>query len=352
MPIPNSYVVFACPASNVTAYPDCKDDSAPPDPPATAPSTSTSYINTLAPSYRTSRLNSRSRPRAPSITDPDTALSSPPKKIYKRKDYDFSFQGIPIFEFSSLSSLHITVPNPRDPATTANTRDPNLNDHTFAILSIDNLGSWYTSDSSGPCTLTEYQTRLANWESEIENLSREERKEDDRMYRDRSTEVPHARVGKWWDMFYEEVYKEEARWRRIRECMSRGKCRVVIRWVEAEQSASPNAGGSGSGYGGVRKKQKMSPNLSFSSDEAEGSGDSDFSDWAGVGLGLDFNVGAGQSGSGRANGNGIGNNGAGSRNDGKKAKDRLSVRRTSGVVGQARVTRNGSRRKSGLGRYS
>ena len=172
------------------------------------------------------------------------------------------------------------------------------------------------------------------------------------MYRDRSTEVPHARVGKWWDMFYEEVYKEEARWRRIRECMSRGKCRVVIRWVEAEQSASPNAGGSGSGYGGVRKKQKMSPNLSFSSDEAEGSGDSDFSDWAGVGLGLDFNVGAGQSGSGRANGNGIGNNGAGSRNDGKKAKDRLSVRKTSGVVGQARVTRNGSRRKSGLGRYS
>ena len=144
-------------------------------------------------------------------------------------------------------------------------------------------------------------------------------------------------------MFYEEVYKEEGRWRRIRECMSRGKCRVVIRWVEAENEGSPNASGSGSGYGGARKKQKMSPNLSFSSDEADGSGESDFSDGAGVGLGLDFNVGAGQSGSGS------GNNGIGNRNDGKKGKDRLSSRRTSGVAGQARVTRNGSRRKSGLG---
>ncbi|KAK0103715.1 hypothetical protein ONS95_005722 [Cadophora gregata] len=342
MPVPTSYVVFACPASNVTAYPDCKDDHAPPDPPAT------SYIRTLAPSYRTSQLNSRSRPRDPSPSEPDTT-PSPPKRIYKRKDYDFSFQGTPLFEFFSLSSPHFTVPSP-NPTTphslTTTINDPN--DHAFAILSIDNIGSWYATDASGPCTLAEYQTRVQDWEAEIENLSREERKDDDRKYRDRSTEVPHARVGKWWDVFYEGVYKEESRWRRIRESMSRGKCRIVIRWVDAEGEGSPN----GNGYGQVaRKKLKMSPNLGGSGDEGDGSGDSDFGDGGGIGLGLSFNTGAGhgqsQNGSGKADGNN--NGGTTTRADSKKIKERLSGRRTSGGAGQSRATRSGARRKSGLG---
>ncbi|KAH7397606.1 hypothetical protein BKA64DRAFT_753169 [Cadophora sp. MPI-SDFR-AT-0126] len=367
MPIPTSYVVFACPASNITAYPDCKDDAAPADLSPTSTVPSIPYIHNLPPSYRLSNSNpySRSRPRAPSTTESDTSPSQP-KKIYKRKDYDFSFQGTPLFEFSSLSSPHITAPihNPQNPHNPHHPHNPSTpNEHTFTILSIDSLGSWYPTDSSGPCTLLEYQSRLQAWEFDIENLSREERKDDDRKYRDRSAEVPHARVGKWWDMFYEDVYREESRWRRVRECMSRGKCRIVVRWVESENESSPNAnaygggGGSGSGSGqGARKKQKMSLNLGSGSDDAEGSGDSDrdFSDGAGIGLGLTFKSGHDQgcndNGSGKANGNvTTTGNGTRTRTDGKKIKDRLSGRRSSGAAGQTRATRNGSRRKSGLG---
>ncbi|KAH6713515.1 hypothetical protein BKA61DRAFT_457145, partial [Leptodontidium sp. MPI-SDFR-AT-0119] len=211
MPIPTSYVVFACPASNVTEYPDCKDDSAPPD----LPAPSTSSMHPLNPSHNRTRTS-----------PPSTA-----KKIYKRKDYDFSFQGVPIFEFNQASTFH----------TPGRER--------FEILSIDNLGSWYPTDASGLCDLPEWQARLSAWEEEVDTLGREERKEDDRAYRDRGLEDPHARRGVWWEMFYQAVYREERKWRRVRECMSRGKCRIVVRWVENGDSGMSDGAGGGIGLG-------------------------------------------------------------------------------------------------------
>ncbi|KAH7346813.1 hypothetical protein BKA65DRAFT_585886 [Rhexocercosporidium sp. MPI-PUGE-AT-0058] len=311
MPIPTSYVVFACPASNVTEYPDCKDDSAPPDP----QSPSTSYIYSLAPSYRSS--NSNAHPLYSSNSNTRTRSTSSAKKFYKRKDYDFSFQGTPLFEFSS-ATLFSTPSQPR-----------------HEILSIDALGSWYPSDSFGLCDLAEYQARLRAWDDEVENLSREERKEDDRAYRDRSAEEPHARKGVWWEKFYEGVYREEGRWRRIRECMSRGKCRIVVRWVESEMSP-PSL--SGSTFQARNRSKKTSPNLGFSSDDADG--DSDMSEGAGDALGLGLGIGLGV----RLNGN------SGNRGDGKKIKERLAGRRA--VSGPARVTRSEARRRSGLGVFS
>ncbi|KAG4427821.1 hypothetical protein IFR05_016695, partial [Cadophora sp. M221] len=307
MPIPTSYVVFACPASNVTEYPDCKDDSAPPDPPAP----STSYTHSLAPSYLNSASNSRTRTSPPSTA----------KKIYKRKDYDFSFQGVPIFEFNQSSTF----------------RTPNR--PLFNILSIENLGSWYPSDASGFCELPEYQARLRAWDEEVDALSREERKADDRAYRDRGLEDPHAKRGVWWEMFYQEVYREERRWRRVRECMSRGKCRIVVRWVESESSLSPSLGQKGKSNGSrSRKRNKTSPNLGFSSDDAEG--DEDMSDDAGMDLGLGLGIGLGV----RLNGN------SANRGDGKKIKERLAGRRV--ASGPARVTRSEARRRSSLGVFS
>ncbi|KAH9217041.1 hypothetical protein DL95DRAFT_444927 [Leptodontidium sp. 2 PMI_412] len=295
MPIPTSYVVFACPASNVTEYPDCKDDSAPPD----LPAPSTSSMHPLNPSHNRTRTS-----------PPSTA-----KKIYKRKDYDFSFQGVPIFEFNQASTFH----------TPGRER--------FEILSIDNLGSWYPTDASGLCDLPEWQARLSAWEEEVDTLGREERKEDDRAYRDRGLEDPHARRGVWWEMFYQAVYREERKWRRVRECMSRGKCRIVVRWVESESSPPLNQNGNRN-----RKKNKTSPNLGFSSDDADG--DSDMSDGAGGGIGLGLGIGLGV----RMNGN------SANRGDGKKIKERLAGRRA--VSGPARVTRSEARRRSGLGVFS
>ncbi|KUJ15154.1 uncharacterized protein LY89DRAFT_735289 [Mollisia scopiformis] len=50
--------------------------------------------------------------------------------------------------------------------------------------------------------------------------------------RDRTKEFPSPYYGTWWKIFYEGIYADEARWRRIREAMGRGACRVVVRWED------------------------------------------------------------------------------------------------------------------------
>ncbi|CZT07591.1 uncharacterized protein RAG0_12998 [Rhynchosporium agropyri] len=314
MPIPTSYVVFACPASNVTEYPDCKDDSAPCEPRFTAQTRS--HIQGMAPSYLTSHPH-------PYPRHTRTASSSPTvKKIYKRKDYDFSFQGIPLFEFSSSTFSTSTFSLLNVPTRA-----------TFEILSIDNLGSWYPSDRSGLCSMNEYQTRERAWIEEMDSIGKEERKLEERAGREREKEDPHARLGMWWEKFYQGVYREEGRWRRVKEAMSRGCCRVVVRWVESEV-VTPTK--SSSGFGGVLKKHrgKTSPLMDFSED---GEGDSDMSDAGfddGLGLGIDL-PGRERSASG----------------SGRKIRERIAGRRISNG-GQARFMRSEASRRSGLGVFA
>lgn len=38
--------------------------------------------------------------------------------------------------------------------------------------------------------------------------------------------------GVWWEVFYKRMYEDRARWRAVKRAMGRGKCRVVVRWVE------------------------------------------------------------------------------------------------------------------------
>ncbi|KAL2070047.1 hypothetical protein VTL71DRAFT_14727 [Oculimacula yallundae] len=310
MPIPTSYVVFACPASNITEYPDCKDDSAPP-PPSTIHSRS--HVPG-APAYFTSQAQT-----LPHLDTRSSSSSSEVKKIYKRKDYDFSFQGIPLFEFSS--SALFSVPSRSD----------------FSILSIENIGSWYPSDESGFCTIDEWQSRIRAWEDEIDNLGREERKVEERAYRERGSEDPSAKRGVWWARFYEGVYAEERRWRRIKECMSRGKCRVVVRWVELESTPPMSSLGSGFGPALRGKKNKTSPLMDLGDEFGEGDADmNDFDDAAiNLGLGIDIDHGRTRRGSG----------------ENKKFKERIARRRLSSGA-QAKVTRSEARRRSGLGVFS
>ncbi|KAK2629815.1 hypothetical protein QTJ16_000635 [Diplocarpon rosae] len=189
-PIPTSWVVFACPASNVTSYPEGKDDSAPPSHPAPN-----------APPLRRSQQNAF-------------------RTVHKRKDYDFSHQGVPLFEFSS-SSLFPT---------------PTRALHFF--LSVDGLGGWDETDTYGTCSEREWKARVAAWGAAFDSLRNEQTKMDERVGRSRELEEPCAYRGIWWPKFFEGVYADEARWRRIREAMSKGKCRVVVRWAELEQQAS------------------------------------------------------------------------------------------------------------------
>ncbi|PBP15446.1 hypothetical protein BUE80_DR013783 [Diplocarpon rosae] len=234
-PIPTSWVVFACPASNVTSYPAGKDDSAPPSHPAP---------------------NARPRRRSQ-----QNAFQT----VHKRKDYDFSHQGVPLFEFSS-SSLFPT---------------PTRALHFF--LAVDGLGGWDERDTYGTCSEREWKARVAAWGAALDSLRPEQKKIDEREGRSREREEPCAYRGIWWPQFFEGVYADEARWHRIREAMSKGKCRVVVRWAELEpQQASTRE----------RKEDVFVPGFGDAEEgeeeeEAEAEPEED-----GVGLGVQLNGGS------------------------------------------------------------
>ncbi|KAK6586023.1 hypothetical protein PZA11_001080 [Diplocarpon coronariae] len=256
-PIPTSWVVFACPASNVTSYPDGRDNSASP--------------SHLAP-------NARSLRRSQQKTY---------KTVHKRKDYDFSHQGVPLFEFSS-SGLFPT---------------PTRALHYF--LSVDDLGGWDEKDTYGTCSEHEWKVRVAVWEEEFGSVCNEQKKIEEREGRSRELEEPCAYRGIWWPKFFKGIYADEARWRRIREAMSKGKCRVVVRWAELEQQA----------WTRERKKDVFVPGF-YDVDE----------DQDGVGLGVQLN------------GGGLESSAVAGKNP--KIRERLAGRK---------VARSEAKRRSGLG---
>lgn len=74
--------------------------------------------------------------------------------------------------------------------------------------------------------------------------------------------MPAPNRGVWWKVFYERMYEDVARWDKVRKAMGRGKCRVVIRWIEAlaEEGVETGqrgavAGKQGLGVGGKKGAQ-------------------------------------------------------------------------------------------------
>lgn len=138
--------------------------------------------------------------------------------VYKRKDYDFSHQGVPLFEFSLSSSF------------------PGPGREHIDFLSVGSIGSWHASDAYGELSDGEWQAKHAVWlqgtQIELDAMGERARDEEMKHGRFRNLEVPSLKRGIWWERFYEGMYKDEARWRWVKEAMARGRCRVVIRWAE------------------------------------------------------------------------------------------------------------------------
>ncbi|EKD14050.1 uncharacterized protein L3040_007946 [Drepanopeziza brunnea f. sp. 'multigermtubi'] len=268
-PIPTSWVVFACPASHVTAYPAARDDSVPYPPPRNPFSIPLSAPLGIFRARGTERES---------------------KTVYKRQDYDFSQQGVPIFEFSSAELF--PVPSRK----------------RIEFLSVDGLRGWDPRDLCTAYNEQEWKRKVAEWEQSVLNLSKQELKMDEQVGRLREKEIPSTCRGVWWEQFYDGLYQDETKWRRIREAMARGKCRVVVRWAElAEVKPAEEGLGLGAGFG----------------DEVDDA-------LAGIGLGV------------RLNGGSLGCSSSGG--SGRKIKERLGRRKMG-----AKSSRGELRRRSGLG---
>lgn len=161
MPIPASYVVLACPAQNVTAYPNCKDDSAPPDPEPPRGG----YRNSMAPPCLSSALNLgsggnvnsnerygkastssfnpyiRGHTRQRSST---SSAPSPPKRIHKCKRLRFLLPRGPYLRVLAIEQQRFRCSLARS---------------SFTVLSIDGIGGWYPSDAVSTCSEAEWQRR-------------------------------------------------------------------------------------------------------------------------------------------------------------------------------------------------
>lgn len=193
-PIPTSFVVFACPLSNLTHYDEITEGVAP-----TPPTTPFSRNNI-----------------------PGTARPVD-KKIHKRKDYDLSHQGLPLFEFGGSKFF-----------------GPNSNKQ---FLSVEALGPWYEGDPFSLMDPEKYRCFKNQWldsiieddEFEYEELVDEGKK---RYARKISDEPPTPFEGVWWERFYQGIYEDCERWRAVRRAMGLGKLRVVVRWAES-QAAHP-----------------------------------------------------------------------------------------------------------------
>jgi hypothetical protein len=236
-PIPVSWMVFACPLTNITQYPEIIERS-PTD-------------------------NSEEEPEP--AHPPAKRGRKPEKLISKRRDYDFSHQGVPKFEFSN-AELEMFIRNPCFP--------DEFKKGNF--LSVEGLppfkypralrakAGWSTKfrfnpgegiprtkryqnesgrdlqrpeDFFGMMSNDDFKLQLAQWEYRVrkEEISDGQRKKEKVECRRIEEEFPCPYYGTWWKLFYEGIYGDEARWRRVKEAMSKGKCRVVIRWKEWEQ---------------------------------------------------------------------------------------------------------------------
>jgi hypothetical protein len=258
-PIPTSFIVFALPSSNLTPYDEITETIIP-----------TPFATPVPVSCN----------RRPWVTIP---LG---KTIYKRKDYDLSHQGIPLFEFGGAAKVF-------------------GEDSIEQFLSVEALGPWYEGDPYASQKPEDYEELHRRWKQAIDEDAQEECMELaaqglSRNIRDPRHEPPTPFQGIWWDRFYKGIYEDAERWRAVRRAMGVGHLRVVVRWVEYEPKYYPDLGssdedsqmsgmdaggaygigdraeqgntsGTGMGFGGVRNERRSGLNRSVLLGDASGS---------------------------------------------------------------------------------
>lgn len=124
------------------------------------------------------------------------------KAVHKRVDYDFAHQGAPLFEFSSAGLFAGQLTD---------------------FLSVEKMGGFSAEDGYESYSEEEYRGAYEAWVQTGASVER-----------DGFGNMPCPNRGVWWKEFYRRVGEDCERWRKIRRAMGRGKCRIVLRWVETE----------------------------------------------------------------------------------------------------------------------
>ncbi|TGO89458.1 hypothetical protein BPOR_0108g00050 [Botrytis porri] len=198
-PTPTTWLCLAVPLSNVTTYPIQPDTSLP--------------LSLLEPTFS------------------HTQRGLPTKKIAKRQDYDFSFQGVPIFEFSTRTLF----PQPENQIPFSNTAP------TGDFLSVEVPRPYDPSDPYHPFP-AQVSQNPGLLQRETRKYAREEgvKGEELHTYGDMITDESGVDIseevspneGIWWCEFYRGITRDRIRWERVKRCMGRGRCRVVLRWQD------------------------------------------------------------------------------------------------------------------------
>ena len=122
-----------------------------------------------------------------------------PHGAQARADYDFSHDGLPLFEFSNTDFFA---------------------GHRTDFLSVEKMGGFHPSDEYLPYSDDEYRVLYEAWVA------------DGSSETDAFGSKPCPNKGVWWTQFYCRVWEDCEGWRKVKEAMGRGKCRVVLRWDE------------------------------------------------------------------------------------------------------------------------
>jgi hypothetical protein len=160
----------------------------------------------------------------------------PTTKVALRQDFDFSFQGVPVWEFSNKSYLPTThtysvFTDPEIPPIVPSKNFLSLSLPPLSLL-MDQSFSVYPAGTDLLAKTASYFYGHGGTPEEFAELV--EQGLDKCVF-----------MGEWWQEFYIKMAEERTRWRRVRESMGRGKCRVVIRWQEVN-------GALGAGRNGLR----------------------------------------------------------------------------------------------------
>lgn len=193
-PIPNSWLVFAAPLAHITSYPEAIEN-------------------------------------VDGIQQPTSAYpfaTNASKRIHKRLDYDFSFSGIPLFEFSSSELFSSTA--------------------KMDFLSVEDIGGWCENDRFQEYSTEEYKRIFSLWEDGEWITSGEEGGDGE----DGRGPMPAPNRGAWWKEFYKRMYEDSARWGNVKKAMGRGKCRIVVRWAEMDVSDEAMTFGPGGVMGAAK----------------------------------------------------------------------------------------------------
>lgn len=182
-PVPSSWLVFAAPLSNVTEYPEITER----------------VDNSL---LRTASYDSPGAKKAKLATS----------KIGKRRDFDFSHSGIPLFEFNTADDFPFST----TPALT--------------FLSIENIAGWQANDAYKVRTTEEYAELRENWHAKGGDGL--DSKGQARLDSEGSKELPSPFRGTWWEEFFRKMYDDNRRWGNIKTAMAKGKCRIIARWED------------------------------------------------------------------------------------------------------------------------